>query len=155
MSKKILYIDMDGVICQFNKAIKQLSPTTDTSIFSEEVNEICRLNPNIFHTLEPLEDAIESVKELCEHFEVYFLSCPMWHVPLSFIGKRLWVEEHLGKIAENRLILTHRKDLVIGDYLVDDMIRHGVAEFKGEHIHFGTEKFPDWKTTLTYLKTIA
>ncbi len=25
------------------------------------------------------------------------------------------------------------------------------AEFQGEHIHFGTERFPDWKSVLEYL----
>jgi hypothetical protein len=28
---------------------------------------------------------------------------------------------------------------------------NGAGEFKGEHIHFGQEKFPDWKSVLEYL----
>ena len=153
MGKKILHIDMDGVICRFDEGVRILSPETDTKNYSKEVDEICRNNPYIFHYLKPLKDAVPSVKELFNHFDVYFLSTPMWHVPLSYIGKRLWIEEHFGNLSEKRLILTHRKDLVIGDYLVDDTTRNGVAEFKGEHIHFGSEKFPDWKSTLEYLKT--
>jgi 5'-nucleotidase len=27
-----------------------------------------------------------------------------------------------------------------------------VDEFTGEHIHFGTEQFPDWKRVVDYLK---
>ena len=49
------------------------------------------------------------------------------------------------------MILTHNKNLSIGDFLVDDRLKNGVDKFKGEHIHFGTEKFPDWEVTLKYL----
>ena len=76
-------------------------------------------------------------------FDIYFLSSPMWHMPQSYSGKRIWVEKNLGEIAIRKLILTHRKDLNIGDYLVDDRLKNGAAEFKGEHIHFGTTQFPD------------
>ena len=29
--------------------------------------------------------------------------------------------------------------------------RNGAGKFKGEHIHFATDKFPDWDTVLNYL----
>ena len=56
-----------------------------------------------------------------------------------------------GDPAYKRLILTHNKQLNIGDYLIDDRTKNGAGEFTGEHIHFGTEKFPDWKSVLDYL----
>ena len=37
--------------------------------------------------------------------------------------------------------------------MIDDRIANGVADFEGEHIHFGTEKFPSWKQVLDYLLT--
>lgn len=40
---------------------------------------------------------------------------------------------------------------MIGDYLIDDRIANGVDKFQGEHIHFGTSKFPDWKTVVSYI----
>ena len=79
----------------------------------------------------------------------------MWSVPNSFIGKRIWIENHFGDKAKKRLILTHRKDLNIGDYLVDDRLKNGAAEFTGTHIHFGTNEFPDWKITYEYLKSVC
>ncbi len=69
-------------------------------------------------------------------------------------GKRIWIEKHFGLKAKKRLILTHRKDLNIGDYLIDDRLRNGASEFKGEHIHFATEKFPDWECTFEYLESV-
>ena len=156
--KKILHIDMDGVIANFDKAIKGYCPdleTTDRLDNYEErskmVDVICETNPTIFETLEPIDNAIDSVLKLSEHYEICFLSTPMYNVPQSYSGKRLWLESHFGEFAKKRLILTHRKDLVIGDYLIDDRTRNGADEFKGELIQFGTDKFPNWDGVVNYL----
>lgn len=156
--KKILYIDMDGVIADFAKAINNINPDLDMSEDTESyedrskiVDRICMDNPNLFHNLEPMENSIETVKKLFDHFEVYFLSTPMWSVPESFSGKRIWIQKHFGEMAAKRLILTHRKDLNIGDYLIDDRTRNGAGEFTGKHIHYGTKNFPNWETVYDYL----
>ena len=86
-----------------------------------------------------------------EHYDVYFLSTPMWNVPNSFPGKRIWIDKHFGEAAEKRLILTHRKDLNMGEYLIDDRLRNGVDKFTGEHIHFGQKGFETWAEVLEYL----
>lgn len=39
----------------------------------------------------------------------------------------------------------------IGDFLIDDRICNGVENFSGYHIHFGSEKFPNWEVTYDYL----
>ena len=58
---------------------------------------------------------------------------------------------YFGNKARKRLILTHRKDLNIGDFLVDDRTKNGAGEFKGELIQFGIDKFPDWAAVKKYL----
>ena len=63
----------------------------------------------------------------------------------------MWVKKYLGKAAYKRLILSHHKNLNIGDYLIDDRTANGAGEFKGEHIHFKTDRFKDWKDVLNYL----
>ena len=151
MKKPVLYCDLDGVLCDLGKAINQLRPDLDPKVFHTDIDDLFKNNPHIFQNLEPIEGAIGAIIDLSSHFDIYFLSTPAWEVPESFSGKRIWLENHFGKHAEKRLILTHRKDLAIGDYLVDDNLRHGVSEFKGEHIHFGTEKFPNWGETHKYL----
>jgi len=50
-----------------------------------------------------------------------------------------------------RLIITHRKDLCLGDYLIDDRGKNGTSEFAGEWIQFGSEQFPGWDSVLRYL----
>ena len=155
MKKKILYIDLDGTIANLGKAINKIRPDLDPTVYHPEIDDIFEAHPNIFHDLDPMGGAVDAVMELLKHFDVYFLSTPAWNSPTSFAGKRIWLETHFGIHAEKRLILTHRKDLAIGDYLVDDTKRHGVEEFSGEHIHFGTEEFPDWEVTLPYLISLT
>lgn len=154
---RLLMIDMDGVIADFDKKLGELAPDLflgegdDYEERSKKVDLVCQNNCDVFHTLEPIAGAIEAVKELMKHYTVYFLSTPMYAVPKSYEGKRIWLEEHFGELAKKRLILTHRKDLVIGDYLIDDRTRNGAGEFTGKHLHFGTPDCPNWDYVLKYL----
>lgn len=155
--KQILYVDMDGVIADFDKTVKELCPeinladSADYEIRSKLVDEVCKKRPHLFHYLDPIEGGIESVKFLMNYYDVYFLTTPMWAIPESFAGKRIWLDTYFGENAEKRLILTHRKDLAIGHFLVDDRTRNGAGEFGGELIQFGTPRFPDWKAVTKYL----
>lgn len=157
--KKILYIDMDGVVADFDKCIKGIKPelyeagefdTYDKK--SDEIDAIVSKQPTIFETLDPIEGSIEAVNKLFPLYDVYFLSTPMHAVPESFKGKRIWLEKHFGENAKKKLVLSHRKDLSIGSYLIDDRTKNGAGEFTGKHIHFGTAKFPNWDATYKYLK---
>ena len=69
----------------------------------------------------------------------------------------------MGGLYGGRLLLSgqdvqfieHRQQAVDalnqGDYLVDDRTKNGADRFTGEHLHFGTEKFPDWRAVTEYL----
>jgi 5'-nucleotidase len=162
MNKKILYLDMDGVIADFDGRMKELFPELytlpefdDYEKRSDKIDEIVSQNPRLFETLTPMDGAIKAVKELFSLYDVYFLSTPMWAVPESFMGKRIWLEKHFGDDAKKRLILTHRKDLAIGNILVDDRLKNGAGEFKGKHIHFGKNEYPTWKETLRELRHVV
>lgn len=155
---KILYLDMDGVVVDFEAGIREIYPELDNLKFdekSDKIDEVVALNPRIFETLTPMNGAIEAVKELFSLYDVYFLSTPMWAIPESYMGKRIWLEKHFGEDAKKKLILTHRKDLAIGDVLVDDRINNGASSFKGELIRFGKSEHPTWKETLRELKHIV
>ncbi len=156
--KKIVYIDLDGVTANFDKKMGELAPDLflgdgpDYEIRSKMVDEVIKNNLTMFQEIDPIDGAIDSINQLMEFFDVYFLSTPVWAVPESFSGKRIWVEKYFGDAIKKRLILTHRKDLVIGDFLIDDRLKNGAAEFKGEHIHFGSDRFPNWKYVVEYLQ---
>lgn len=141
--KKILYIDLDGVVADYDankKIFDKHNWSTKTSFF--------------FMSMKPIDGAIEAVREflLSKKYEVYFLSTAPWSNIESLSAKRWWIEHHFGHLAFKKLILTHNKGLLKGDYLIDDRTKNGVDKFEGEHIHFGQSKFSDWNKVLKYLK---
>ena len=144
ITKPIVLIDMDGVICDFDKRAKELEAqgVKGHSLFK---------HPSAYKDLEPIEGAIDAWHALQDKYETYILSTPPWSNPDAWAEKRMWVQQYLGDSAKKKLILCHNKGLVIGDYLIDDRIANGVADFKGEHIHFADSKFPGWRDVLIHL----
>ena len=102
--------------------------------------------PINFFDLKPLEGAIEAFNELNDKYEVYIASTAPWSNPDAWKDKRLWIERYLGESATKRLILTHRKDLLMGDLLIDDRLVNGSKDFKGDFI-----LFESWEETLKIL----
>ncbi len=147
--QKIVYIDMDGVIADFDKGRRKHS-LSEVTPYKESPDKI----PGIYKNLEPMEGAIESVNRLLDapQFDVYFLSTAPWDNPEAWMHKRLWMTRHFepGKIRK-RLILSHQKHLMIGDYLIDDRRFNGASEFTGKWNLFGGSTFPSWETVLSYL----
>ena len=143
---KTLFIDMDGVIVDFLQSIDN-HPEKDNYKGREDAL------PNVFLNALPMEHAIDSVGKLldCGKYEVYIASTAPWATVESLTHKRIWIEKYFGEKLKKRLILTHRKDFLMGDYLIDDRTKNGAGEFKGELIHFGADKFPDWDSVLEYL----
>ena len=143
---KIVYVDMDNVLVNFQSGIDKLS--------SKQLNEFKGRYyqvPNIFSLMDPLEGALEAFEKLSSKYDTYILSTAPWTNTTAWQDKIEWVQKYLGKLAYKKLILSHHKNLNAGDYLIDDRLRNGAGKFKGEHIHFATDKFPDWDTVLNYL----
>ena len=155
-SKKTLYVDMDGVLVDLEAQVLEVLPGLRSIPWDQQSdafeNAIKRHAPGAFCNAGMIAGANLAWPWLVKHFDVYILSTPMWDHTRSYQDKRLWVEAHLGKSAEKRLILTHNKGLVKGDYLIDDRIKHGVDQFEGEHIHFGQKGFETWFEVMNYLK---
>ena len=137
---------MDNVLVDFQSGIDSISDE-ERETYKDNVDNV----PGIFSKMQPLDGAIEGYKELTKHFDVYILSTAPWNNPSAWSDKLLWVQKHLGDLAYKRLILSSNKNLNAGDYLIDDRTANGASDFKGEHIHFMTEKFKNWDDVLNYL----
>lgn len=129
MKNKIVYIDMDGVLVDYNPDLA-------------------------FIDMKPKEGAIEAFKNLSGIYDVYILSTAPWSNPQAWMDKVLWAKEYLGQAARKKLILSHNKNLNKGDYLIDDRPNNGADEFGGKWIIFGSNTFPDWDSVLDYLTEI-
>ena len=143
---KTIFFDMDGVLVEFNSALRHIDDETIRR-YEGHYQDI----PGFFALMDPMPGAIEAVKKLSQHYEVFILSTAPWKNPSSWSDKRIWVEKFFGDIFFKRIILTHRKDLVMGNYLIDDWGKNGASSFKGEWIQFGSDQFPNWESVVPYL----
>lgn len=150
-NKKIVYVDLDGVIVDIEDFIKKTF--SQRTIDKIGIGNLIDQHPLIFREAKPITGSVEGFKKLTESpkYDVYILSTAPWANEESWTIKRQWVEKYLGASAYKKLILSHHKNLLKGDYLIDDRIKNGVAEFKGEHLHFGQTGFEDWNKILNYL----
>ena len=147
MNKKRIYFDMDGVLVDFESGLAKVDEAT-TEQYKGKLDEI----PGLFALMEPTPGAAEVVRLLARNnYDLFILTTSPWNNPTAASDKIEWVKKHLDDIFHKRVIITHRKDLLEGDYLIDDRAKNGASEFKGEWIQFGSEKFPDWETILKYL----
>ena len=137
---------MDNVLVDFPSGIAKI----DNNLKDEYEGKYDEV-PNIFSLMKPMPYAIESYEMLSKKYDTYILSTAPWLNPSAWSDKLEWVHKYLGEVAYKRLILSHRKHLNIGDYLIDDRTKNGADKFGGELILFGSEQFPDWKAVTNYL----
>lgn len=146
MMKKRVYFDMDNVIVDFQSGLDKVDDATKRA-YEGHLDDI----PDLFGLMEPMPGAIEALHRIAEHYDCYILTTAPWANPLSWADKVRWVTEHLDDLFHKRLIVSHHKDLLIGDYLVDDRSKNGACEFRGKWIQFGSPEFPDWAAVEDYL----
>ena len=144
--KKCVFIDMDNVLVDFQSGLDVMSEETKQQ-YAGRLDEI----PGLFGKMKPMAGAIEAVHRLQEHFDLFILSTAPWNNPSAWSDKVQWVTRYLDDVFHKRMVITHRKNLCQGDYLIDDRGKNGTSEFSGEWIEFGSHRFPNWQSVLDYL----
>jgi len=150
MTKPILHVDMDGVLVDLAHAINRL-PDDVRARYGKDVDEV----PGLFNDPPPIAGAVEGLNALLDsdRFEIHVLSTAPWGNPSAWTAKRHWMERHFGDRFKKRVTLTHRKDRVAGDFLIDDRPNNGAEQFAGEWIQFGTAPFESWEAITKHLLT--
>lgn len=144
-----IFVDMDGVLCDFNKAYQ-----------AETALKFPQSKQGFFLNLDPLPGAIEALNTLAEEHEVFILTAPSTHNPHCWTEKAQWIEKWLGFDWLSRVIITERKDLLASrdSWLIDDM-----DSGKGQEawvdvdrlIMFGTYFYAlDWPSTVKFISLI-
>lgn len=158
IEKEILYLDMDGVLVNLDQAIKQWYDRFP------HLKERYHLFPDhihgIFRDAKPIDGAVNGVHELMKSgkYDLFVATAAPWGNPEAASDKRYWIEREFPHIFHKRIVVTHRKDLLMGNYLVDDSLGNGAKDFKGTLLRFGTDyktgqvnEYPTWDDLLNRL----
>lgn len=147
--KPILYFDMDGVLVDFRSGIEALGLSPAECRRHEAANDFDEIE-GIFSLMQPTFGAVRAVKELAKHYDVRILTTAPWKNPSAWSDKLSWVKKYFdGLIAADKehpdgnpfhkkITVTHRKESVTGQFLIDDKIiaTSGSKDFMGKKIWF-------------------
>jgi len=149
-SKKNLFIDMDGVLVDFESGINKLSEKDKVKYFGQYDNA-----PGIFALMDPISGALDAINALKHKYNVHILSTSPWDNVGALSDKLSWIRRYFGDSDGNpfykKVIFSHEKNLIKGDILIDDRMKNGADEFSGRLIQFGSGRFPDWSAVLEEL----
>ena len=149
MDRKIVYVDMDGVMCDFAESYHRIRQENPQENYPQS-------KQGFFLNLIPIKKSIEVVNTLraLDVFDVYILTSPSVRNPYCYLEKRLWIEQQFDFEMAKKLIISPNKGLNKGDYLIDDNINgKGQDHFEGKLIHFGSEEFKDWSLIWEFFQT--
>lgn len=98
----------------------------------------------------PASSVAKAVRFLLEWYDVYFVAA----LPPGDDGYAAraaqWIFETVGVPSFRHIVLTNRKDLLYGDYLIDATADGGAALFTGTRIEFGSDTFKTWEEVIEY-----
>lgn len=107
-----VFIDMDGVIVDFDGFVKSKGMT------SEQIKHV----PGVYTEMSPMPGALEAVRKIIAlGYEVWIATKPATGIAHTYSDKAQWIFNWLPEL-ERRVIVTHDKGLLgdKGDYLIDD-----------------------------------
>ena len=136
LSGRLAPYDMDDVLVDFPNGIAKTAPDLILQ-FEGHIDDI----PRIFGRTGLLESALHAIDELSDLFDTYILSTAPWDNPSAWSDKLLWVKRHLGTPAYKRLTLSHHKNLNNRHFSINDRIKNGADQFRGERIHLARQLF--------------
>ncbi len=106
--------------------------------------------------MEPYGSAVKAFAALTRHYSPYVLVSNSYNEHDRLPKLLKWIESKLGVPAWNRVVVSNRKDMVLGDYLIDRYPdRLNTGDFMGTVLHFGEDPFRTWEDVLTYFDRLG
>lgn len=153
---RTLYIDLDGVMADFDGAFPQVFGLDHRSLADDEMWGHINSHPSFFRDLPPMAGALDFFRSV-EHLNpVILTACPKSNYPHVAAQKRAWVRAHLSQTCMVLPVLGGRhKPLFmhqVGDVLIDDFGKNCVAWVDAGGIAIKHEG--DWTATREALALI-
>jgi len=158
INRERVYIDMDGVLVNLESEINLWFGNHPH--LKERYKDCPDEIPGLFRNPYPLEGAVDAIKQLseCGKYELVIATAAPWGNPEAAMDKRYWIERYFGPLFKKQMVITHRKNLLIGDYLIDDKLSNGAADFDGTLLRFGwnyeTKVWNEYRTWKHILKEL-
>lgn len=153
---RTLYIDLNGVMADFDGAFPAIFGLDHRSLADDEMWGHINSHPSFFRDLPPMAGALDFFRSV-EHLNpVILTACPKSNYPHVAAQKRAWVRAHLSQTCLVLPVLGGRhKPLFMhqaGDVLIDDFGKNCAAWTAAGGIAIKHEG--DWATTRSALALI-
>lgn len=98
----------------------------------------------------PASSVQKAVRQLIENYQVYF-------VAEEEAATVSWLAEYIGVPAWHHLIVTHRRDLLYGDYLIEKQETRDKKQdcFLATVIDYGSDTFKTWENIIDYFEKLG
>lgn len=133
---KRIAIDMDDVLADTSiKIISEINHRLNKSYSMEDLvaNDSLKMafyqdyiannsflkEPGFFLDIPVMENAVDIVKELGNHYEIFIVSAATEY-PESLKEKLIWLEQHFPFISWTHVVFCGHKYMIQADYLIDD-----------------------------------
>ncbi|SDZ93235.1 5'(3')-deoxyribonucleotidase [Arachidicoccus rhizosphaerae] len=115
--------------------LEQIQGMSGAEAFPKDAATRKMLNlPGFFRDLEVMEGAVDAVKKLMKHYEVYVVSAAM-EFPLSLMEKYEWLQQYFPFIDWHNIVMCGDKSIINTDYMIDDYCKN-LDVFKGKTLMF-------------------
>lgn len=101
---------------------------------------------------QPVSEAAFAFETLAQGYDMYVVVPESWHTAPTWAETQLWVEQHLGTAAYDRLVISSHKQLLLGDYFID---ASPCPDSLCTTLKFGEDPFKTWRDVLTYFERLG
>ena len=136
MFNKTIYIELDNVLCDYNRRVFELRAEYDY----DDIEEL----PIHYKEMEPIDGAIEAYEELNKNFNVHIVTPDEKREE-----KTEWVRTHLPQAVDN-ILFCNTREIRDGNYLVCLESRKAGC-FRGRLIEYYSMDFPTWEGVTQYI----
>ena len=96
--------------------------------------------------LKPLPSSQKAIRQLIEHYDVYFVADTPQHETVA------WLEEYINVPAWRHTVYTYRRDLLYGDYLISQKKE---SDTMATLLEFGSDTFKTWDDIIDYFSHLC